>query len=68
VEEIELRRHIEHVGAQPRALPDGGEVAHDFEVVSETGPIPFSRLFGNKDTLMVCSQTRLFNGSTRSLH
>jgi hypothetical protein len=31
-------------------------------------PFPFSSLFGNKDTLMVCSQTRLFNGSTRSLH
>jgi predicted dithiol-disulfide oxidoreductase (DUF899 family) len=55
VEEIELRRHIEHVAAQRRALPDGGEVADDLEVVSETGPIRFSSLFGNKDTLMVYS-------------
>jgi predicted dithiol-disulfide oxidoreductase (DUF899 family) len=55
VEVIELRRHIEHVAAQRRALPDGGEVAHDFEVVSETGPIRFCGLFGNKDTLMVYS-------------
>ena len=55
VEEIELRRHIEHVAAKRRALPDGGEVPHDFEVVSETGPIRFSSLFGNKDTLMVYS-------------
>jgi predicted dithiol-disulfide oxidoreductase (DUF899 family) len=42
VEEIELRRYFEHAAAQRRALPDGGEVAHDFEVVSETGPIHFS--------------------------
>lgn len=55
VEEIELRRHIEHVAAQRRALPDGGEVPHDFEVVSDTGPIRFSSLFGNNDTLMVYS-------------
>jgi predicted dithiol-disulfide oxidoreductase (DUF899 family) len=55
VEEIELRRHIEHVAAKRRALPDGGEVPHDFEVVSETGLIRFSSLFGNKDTLMVYS-------------
>src|SRR6202162_5367742 len=55
VEEIEVRRHIEHVASQRRALPDGGEVPNDFEVVSETGPIRFSSLFGNKDTLMVYS-------------
>jgi predicted dithiol-disulfide oxidoreductase (DUF899 family) len=54
-EEIELRRHIERVAAQRRALPQGGEVPHDFELVSETGPIPFSRLFGDKDTLLVYS-------------
>ncbi len=55
VEEIELRRHIERVAVQRRALPNGGEVPQDFEVVSETGPIRFSSLFGNKDTLMVYS-------------
>ena len=54
-EEIELRRHIERVAAQRRALPQGGEVPHDFELVSETGPIPFSRLFGDEDTLLVYS-------------
>ena len=53
VEEIELRRHIERVAAQRRALPRGGEVQHDFELVSETGSIRFSSLFGDKDTLMV---------------
>src|ERR1035438_5820759 len=55
VEEIELRRHIERVAAQRRALPHGGEVQHDFELVSETGSIRFSSLFGDKDTLMVYS-------------
>src|ERR1700691_2601255 len=54
-EEIDLRRRIERVAAQRRALPHGGEVPHDFELVSETGPIRFSSLFGDKDTLMVYS-------------
>src|SRR3984885_3444488 len=54
-EEIELRRHIERVAAQRRALPPGGEVPHDFELISETGPIRFSSLFGDKDTLIVYS-------------
>ena len=54
-EEIELRRHIEHVAALRRALPSGGEVPHDFELISEAGPIRFSSLFGDKDTLMVYS-------------
>jgi len=55
VEEIELRRHIERVAAQRRALRRGGEVPHDFEFVSEIGPIHLSSLFGDKDTLMVYS-------------
>jgi predicted dithiol-disulfide oxidoreductase (DUF899 family) len=55
VEEIELRRHIERVAQQRRALPLGGEVQHNFELVSETGSIRFSSLFGDKDTLMVYS-------------
>jgi predicted dithiol-disulfide oxidoreductase (DUF899 family) len=55
VEEIELRRHIERVSAQRRALPPGGEMPHDFELVSETGPIRLSNLFSDKDTLMVYS-------------
>ena len=53
VEEIERRRHIERLAAQRRALPNSGEVPRDFDFVSETGPIRFSSLFGNKDTLMV---------------
>jgi predicted dithiol-disulfide oxidoreductase (DUF899 family) len=55
VEEIELRRHIEQVAVQRRALPQGGELPNDFELVSEAGPILFSSLFGDKDTLMVYS-------------
>jgi predicted dithiol-disulfide oxidoreductase (DUF899 family) len=54
-EEIELRRHIERVAAQRRALPPGGEVPQDFELVSETGPIRFSSLFDDKDALIVYS-------------
>ena len=55
VNEIELRRHIERVAAQRRALPAGGQIAKDFELISETGPTRFSSLFGDKDTLMVYS-------------
>jgi predicted dithiol-disulfide oxidoreductase (DUF899 family) len=54
-EEIELRRHIERVAVQRRALPPGGEIPHDFELVSERGPTRLSSLFGDKDTLMVYS-------------
>jgi predicted dithiol-disulfide oxidoreductase (DUF899 family) len=54
-EEIELRRHIERVAAQRRALPRGGQIPLDFELISETGPTRFSSLFGDKDTLMVYS-------------
>ena len=55
VEEIELSRHLERVAAQRRALPRGGEILQDFDLVSETGPIRFSDLFGDKDTLLVYS-------------
>ena len=55
VEEIELRRHIERVAAQRRALPSGGRLAQDFELVSEQGPARLSTLFGGKDTLMIYS-------------
>ncbi len=54
-EEIELRRHIERVSEQRRALPLGGAIATDFELVSESGPVRFSSLFGDKQTLMVYS-------------
>jgi predicted dithiol-disulfide oxidoreductase (DUF899 family) len=53
--EIELRRSIERVAAQRRALPPGGEIPQDFSFVAETGEIRLSNLFGGKDTLMVYS-------------
>ena len=55
VEEIELRRHIERVAAQRRALPAGGRLPADFELVSEGGPVRLSALFGDKETLMIYS-------------
>jgi predicted dithiol-disulfide oxidoreductase (DUF899 family) len=60
IEEIKLRRQLEHVAAHRRALPPGGEIPQDFEFASETGPVRLSDLFsnplfGNKDTLMIYS-------------
>jgi len=55
IEEIELRRHVERVADQRRALPPGGQLVKDFEFISESGSISLSRLFGEKDTLMVYS-------------
>jgi predicted dithiol-disulfide oxidoreductase (DUF899 family) len=52
-EEIDLRRHIERVSAQRRALPPGSKLAEDFELVFEAGPTRLSALFGDKETLMV---------------
>ncbi len=54
-EEIELRRHIERVAAQRRALPPGGEVTRDYRFVGEAGPVDFAALFGDKDTLVTYS-------------
>ena len=54
-EEIELRRHIERVAVQRRALPAGGAVPRDYAFVGENGPVTFSGLFGDKQTLAVYS-------------
>jgi len=54
-EEIELRRHLERVAAQRRALPPGGELPQDFEFISPSGPTRLSELFADKDTLMIYS-------------
>jgi predicted dithiol-disulfide oxidoreductase (DUF899 family) len=54
-EEIELRRHLERVAAQRRALPPGGEVVGDYRFQGETGPSDFAGLFGDKETLGVYS-------------
>jgi predicted dithiol-disulfide oxidoreductase (DUF899 family) len=53
-EEIELRRHIERVAAQRRALPRGGAVAEDYVFTGEDGrAIRLSEMFGNRDTLVI---------------
>jgi len=52
-EEIELRRHIERVAEQRRALPPGGEVKKAYSFVGENGPASFGDLFGDKNTLVV---------------
>jgi predicted dithiol-disulfide oxidoreductase (DUF899 family) len=54
-EEIELRRHIERVAAQRRALPPGGEVIGDYRFEGEHGPVTLADLFGDKTTLGVYS-------------
>jgi predicted dithiol-disulfide oxidoreductase (DUF899 family) len=52
-EEIELRRHLEHVAAQRRALPIGGEVPEDYEFEAEDGGrVRLSEMFGAHDTLI----------------
>ena len=52
-DEIALRRQIERVAAQRRALPHGGEVSVDYRFQGEDGPVSFAGLFGDKDTLAV---------------
>src|ERR1700730_8168133 len=54
-EEIELRRHIERVAEQRRALPPGGEVTKNYAFEGESGPVSFAGLFGDKDTLVIYS-------------
>lgn len=54
-EEIELRRHIERVAEQRRALPAGGEVKKVYAFESESGPVNFVDLFGDKQTLAIYS-------------
>ena len=54
-EEIELRRHIERVAEQRRALPPGGKVAKDYRFEGESGPASFADLFGDKPTLAIYS-------------
>src|ERR1700751_2212566 len=54
-EEIELRRHIERVAEQRRALPPGGDVTGDYRFIGEAGPVDLARLFGDKDTLVIYS-------------
>ena len=54
-EEIELRRHIERVAEQRRALPPGGEVTKNYRFEGERSPVTFADLFGDKQTLVAYS-------------
>jgi predicted dithiol-disulfide oxidoreductase (DUF899 family) len=54
-EEIELRRQIERVAEQRRALPPGGAVTGDYQFIGAHGPIDFKGLFGDKQTLATYS-------------
>ncbi|MFS2174578.1 DUF899 family protein [Rhizobium pisi] len=54
-EEIELRRHIERVARQRRALPPGGEVKKEYRFEGSNGPVSLTELFADKDTLIVYS-------------
>ncbi len=52
-EEIELRRHLERVAAQRRALPPGGPVTGDYRFMGEDGrEVDLAGLFGDKQTLV----------------
>ena len=55
-EEIELRRHIERIARQRRALPPGGLVSGEYHFVREDGQtVGLAELFGDKPTLAVYS-------------
>jgi|UniRef100_UPI0035CBA4CA predicted dithiol-disulfide oxidoreductase (DUF899 family) len=52
-EEIELRRQMERVAAQRRALPPSHVVTADYRFIGEGGETDFAALFGEHDTLVV---------------
>ncbi|MGN6304983.1 MAG: DUF899 family protein [Mesorhizobium sp.] len=52
-EEIDLRRHLERVAEQRRALPPGAEIGKDYVFQGENGPVHFADLFGDHDTLVI---------------
>ena len=53
-EEIELRRHLERVAEQRRALPQGPEIAKDYRFIDQNGAeVGLKDLFGPHDTLVV---------------
>jgi predicted dithiol-disulfide oxidoreductase (DUF899 family) len=55
-EEMELRRRIERVASQRRALPAGGAIPEDYEFEGDGGLVKLSELFAfGKDTLAIYS-------------
>jgi predicted dithiol-disulfide oxidoreductase (DUF899 family) len=54
--EMELRRQIERVAVQRRALPTGGSIPEDYEFDGDGGRVKLSALFApGKDTLAIYS-------------
>lgn len=55
--EMELRRHVESVASERRALPAGGELPQDylFHEGLEARGVRFSELFGDRSTLLLYS-------------
>jgi predicted dithiol-disulfide oxidoreductase (DUF899 family) len=51
--ELALRRQVEAVAAQRRALPPGGLVPHDYVFEGEAGPVKLSELFGDRGVLLL---------------
>jgi predicted dithiol-disulfide oxidoreductase (DUF899 family) len=54
-EKIELRRHIERVAGQRRALPPSEAVTRDYRFKSERCSARLADLFGGKQTLVIYS-------------
>jgi predicted dithiol-disulfide oxidoreductase (DUF899 family) len=53
--ELALRRQIEKLAEQRRALPPGGEVPEDYVFQGEQGKMKLSQLFARGDTLVAYS-------------
>lgn len=51
-EEVELRRHLERVAAQRRALPPGPVVAKDYRFQGKDGDVGLADLFEGHDALV----------------
>ena len=55
-EEIEVRRHLERLAEQRRALPRGPVIAKDYRFLDENGTeVGLADLFGRHDTLLAYS-------------
>jgi predicted dithiol-disulfide oxidoreductase (DUF899 family) len=56
IEEIDLRRHAEHVADLRRRLPPGGELPREYHFVAEDGSdVTLTDLFGRHETLIIYS-------------
>ena len=66
-EEIEVRRHIERLAAQRRALPPGGEVNKPYSFQGEQGPATFAaRQFPARDSTFHSEKMKRFGRKART--